>query len=127
MLRGCAKRAAGGDLEAHNQDSQALTGIVGDRMLDTGSQVHEIVRTQGMRLVAILQSARALQNKINLFFTVVQNTLTLALSVNRNFRETRHTSQNSIVRVTRAEDRLVVAGSRGQISFCLPHAPPITV
>src|SRR6267378_5875048 len=44
MLRGSAERAAGRDLEAHNQDSQSLTGIVGDQMLDTRSQVHEIIR-----------------------------------------------------------------------------------
>src|ERR1700693_3865513 len=70
-----------------------------------------------MRLVAILQSACALQNKINLFFTFEQNILTLALRINRNFRKARYTSQDSTVRVTCPEDWLVVAGSRGQISL----------
>ncbi len=61
-------------------------------MLETRSQIHEIVRAQGMRLVAESQSACALQNKINLFFTVIQNILALALSINRNFGEARYAS-----------------------------------
>ena len=61
-------------------------------MLDTRGHIREIIRAQGMRLVAVSQSARALQNKINLFFTVVQNILTLALGINRNLCKARYTS-----------------------------------
>jgi hypothetical protein len=121
MRRGRCERDAGRDLEAHNQDSQSLSGIVGDQMLDTRSQIHKIIRAQGMRFIAVSQSARALQNKINLFFTVVQNILALALGINRNFCEARYASQNSIVRVTCPEDRLVVAGSGGWLGLRLAH------
>ncbi len=111
MLSRGTGRDAGWNLEAHNQDLQELIGIVGNRMLDAPSQVHEIIRAQGMRFLAVLQSARALQNKINLFFPVVHNLLALALGVKRNYGKARNASQNSIVRVTRPEDWPVVAGS----------------
>src|SRR5579872_1928545 len=69
------------NLKAHHQDSEALIGIVSQQVLDTRSHVHEVIRAQGMRLVPILQSAGALENKINLFFAIGQNTSTPTLSV----------------------------------------------
>ena len=80
-------------------------------MLNARSQVYEIIRAEGMRFVAVLQSACAVQNKIRfLLHDRRERFHTLPWASTETSREARHTSQNPIVRVTGAEDWLVVAG-----------------
>ena len=86
-------------------------------MLDSWSQVSEIIRAQRMRFVTVLQRACTFQNKINFFFTVVENTLARAWASTETSAKRETLRQNSIVRVTCTEEWLVMAGSRGEISF----------
>src|SRR5271169_1278530 len=96
-------------------------------MSHTRRQVREIIGAQGMSLVAVLQSARTLQNEIDFFFAIIENTLAVSVGIHSNFGKTRDASQNSIVWVACPEDWFVVAGCGGGIRFRLVQARQVPV
>src|SRR5690242_14783686 len=115
------ERDAERNFEAHDQNTQRLARVVGYSVPYTRSQVRKIVRTQRMRLVTVLENARALQNKVDFLFAIVKKILALPLGFDCNFAKMRNASQNSIVGVAGAKNWLVVAGRRGKIRLGLTH------
>src|SRR5438128_11074096 len=78
-------------------------------MLYTRRQISKIIGVHRVRLFPVMQCAIALQNEIDLFFTIVEGGLAVAVCIDRRLPETGRSSQNSIVCVSFTEDWLVVA------------------
>src|SRR5439155_5113134 len=81
-------------------------------MLYTRRQISKIIGVHRVRLFPVTQCPIALQNEIDLFFTIVECALAAAVCIERRLPETGHSSQNSIVCVTFTEDWLVVASPK---------------
>jgi hypothetical protein len=83
VLRRRAEHTAWRNLESHYQNSQWLGGVVGKPVLHAGRQVREIVCAEGMRLITVLQTACALQNKIDFLLAIVENSLAVPVNIHR--------------------------------------------
>src|SRR5205814_8322528 len=100
------------DSESHGLEPQRFFRAILHRMLYTRRQISRIIGVHRVRLFPVMQCAIALQNEIDLFFTIVECALAVAVCIERRLPETSHSSQNSIVCVTFTEDWLVVASPK---------------
>ena len=66
--------------------------------------------TQRLRLIFILQHARAFNDKINLFLAVVRYGPATTVRIESDFAEASYSLKRSIVFITLSENRPVVAG-----------------
>src|SRR5581483_6326981 len=100
------------NLEGHDQYAKCSTGVVLDRMLHARREISEVIRMERMCLVPVVKCARAFQDKIDFFLTIIDCGVARSASVDCGLAKTRDAPHTSILIITLAEDRLVVTGSR---------------
>src|SRR5262249_29932502 len=96
-------------------------------MLHARRQVREIIRPHCKRLVPVVQNALAFQNEITFFFAIVEHVLAITVSIESNFSEPGHASQDSILRVTFAKDWFVVARLGCQVRWSITYTRNIAM
>jgi hypothetical protein len=107
------------DFEPHYDHPQRLIRIVRNRMLHSRRQIGEVMLAQPLNLIFVMQYPSALDHKIDLLLSVVGHSLAIPVSIQRNLAEASHGLEGSIVLITLAKHRPVVASLRGEIGFRL--------
>src|SRR5262249_22467558 len=104
-LPGRARR----EFESHHDHPQSAVPRVRQAMPDAGRQVEEIVRSQWILAIAILQLSGAFLDEVGLFLAGIRYGFTRAAGINGNLAEPRNAFQLARVTVAGAEQWLVVA------------------
>jgi hypothetical protein len=72
-------------------------GTVCDEMLDTRSQIREIVHPHPISLIRMVQNRISFKDKINLFLMVIEHDLAISAGINGKFPEPGDRSQGPIL------------------------------
>src|ERR1700722_6165550 len=88
-------------------------------MFHSRGQIGEVVFAQGLRLLFIMQHARAVDDEIDLFLSVIECVLAIPMRIQGDFSEASYGLERSVVLVAFAEDRSVVAGGRRETDLGL--------
>src|SRR3954464_15793424 len=96
-----------------------MVRIAGNRMLRARRQVREVMRSQSLNLILVVQHTRPFHDEINLLLALVEDGLAIAIPIQRDFAETSDGLEGSIFFVSLAENSSIVASWRGEIGFGL--------
>src|SRR5579863_3856181 len=88
-------------------------------MLHAWRQVREIMLSQRLNLILIVQHARSFDDEIDLLLPVVRDGLAIAMPIQRDFSEASHGLEGAVLFVPLAENRPIVASWRAETRFGL--------
>jgi len=78
-------------------------------------QVREVMLTQRLNFILVVQDARPFHDEINFLLTLVRDGSAIALPIQRHFAETSDGLERSIVCVALTENSSIVASWRGKV------------